>query len=195
GTLLTKDKKALIVYPAGRNERDYTIPSRVTSIYGKAFCGCSFLKSIEIHANVTSIAHSAFSYCSSLASIRVSENNPEYCSINGVLFTKDKCELVAYPSGREKNNYSIPVDIVSIGGNAFCGCLALETLVIPNSVTHIGYFSFKDCLSLKAVTIPSSVTNIECNTFENCPKLTLLVPKGSYAEQYAKEYRIRYETF
>ncbi|MGN1065620.1 MAG: leucine-rich repeat protein [Thermoguttaceae bacterium] len=66
---------------------------------------------------------------------------------------------------------------------------------IPSSVTSIGDGAFDNCPSLSSIKIPSSVTSIGDGAFDGCPNLILLVPKGSYAEQYAKENGIKYITF
>ena len=79
-----------------------TIPStiggkKVTSIGDSAFRRCKNLTSITIPEGITSIGYDAFYMCSSLTSINVSENNKNYCSVDGVLFNKDKTELIQYP--------------------------------------------------------------------------------------------------
>ena len=109
-----------------------------------AFCDCSSLESIVIPEGVTSIGNSAFNGCSSLSSINVSENNEIYSSIDGVLFSKDKKELIIYPAGKG-NVYEIPEGVTSIGYSAFNGCSSLESIVIPESVTSIGDWAFCDC--------------------------------------------------
>ena len=82
-----------------------TIPDSVTSIGDYAFYGCTSLASVSIADCVTSIGQSAFSGCSSLVSMVVSEGNTVYCSVDGVLFSKDKKTLMQYPAGRSDDSY------------------------------------------------------------------------------------------
>ena len=67
-----------------------TIPSGVTSIGDYAFSGCSGLTSVTIPSGVTSIGDYAFAGCSGLTEFVVESGNANYCSLDGVLYDKDK---------------------------------------------------------------------------------------------------------
>ena len=58
-----------------------------------------------------------------------------------------------------------------IASHAFYGCLALESVVIPDSVTAIGDSAFSYCLSLVSIEIPDSVTLLDRAAFMDCTKL------------------------
>ena len=148
-----------------------TIPNSVTSIGGQAFYGCKGLTSVTIPNSVTSIGDRAFSGCSGLTSINVETNNPNYCSVEGVLFNKDKTRLIQYPGGKQ-GAYTIPNTVTSIGDRAFSGCSGLTSVTIPNSITSIGDYAFYGCRGLISVTIPNSVTSIGNSAFSGCSSLT-----------------------
>ncbi len=148
-----------------------SIPNSVTSIGSGAFSGCSGLTSISIPNSVTTIGDNAFQNCSGLTSINVAADNAKYCSVNGVMFSKDKTTLVIYPSGKQ-GAYSIPNSVTSIGDDAFYYCRSLTAITIPNSVTSIGNEAFYGCRGLTSVTIPNSVTSIGNRAFSNCTVLT-----------------------
>ena len=87
--------------------------------------------------------------------------------------------------------YGLPV--LAIGDSAFSGCSSLESIDIPDSVTTIGGGAFSRCSSLESIDLPDSVTTIGDEAFDGCPSLTIRAPKGSFAEEYAKEKKIKFE--
>ena len=148
------------------------IPNSATSIGGSAFEGCASLTSVVISKNVTSIGYSAFAGCISLKSITVDSKNSAYLSIDGVLFNKDKTELICYPAGKEDKSYTIPDSVTRIESIAFSKCTSLTSITIPNSVTSIGDDAFEGCTSLSSVVIPNSVTEMGWSVFAGCSSLT-----------------------
>ena len=148
------------------------IPNSVTSIDYGAFSGCNSMTSIEIPDSVTSIGDYAFSYCYSLKSINVSENNKNYKSIDGNLYSKDGTTLIQYAMGKTDASFTIPDGVTSIGDFAFYACDSLTSVVIPDSVTSIGDYAFEDCDSLTSIEIPDSVTSIGDSAFYDCDSMT-----------------------
>ena len=105
-----------------------TIPDSVTSIGDYAFGWCSSLTSVTIPDSVTSIGDWAFFDCSSLTSVTVAEENPSYSSdAYGVLFNKNKTELICCPGGYS-GSYTIPDSVTSIGDCAFYDCSSLTSV-------------------------------------------------------------------
>ena len=156
-----------------------TIPNSVTSIRKSAFRRCKSLTSITIPNSLTSIGEYAFYGCDALTSINVDVNNPNYCSIDGVLFDKNQTTLIKYPRGKQGASYIIPNSVTSIGECAFYGCDALTSVTIPNSVTSIGNSAFRDCCALSSITIPNSVTSIGNSAFSGCDALTSITIPNS----------------
>ena len=155
------------------------IPSSVTSIGSSAFLDCTNLTSIEIPSSVTSVGYYAFSECTSLNSINVDKSNQKYSSEDGILFDKDKKELIRYPTGKKEKEYNIPSSVTRIEWAAFSGCTSLTSIEIPSSVTSIGFAAFGSCTNLTRIEIPSSVTRIGSSAFHSCTSLTRIEIQSS----------------
>ena len=153
-----------------------TIPSSVTTIGLSAFEGCSSLTGITIPEGITSIGDNAFSSCKKLSSITVDSKNAVYSSDeSGVLFNKNKTELIRYPIGNTATSYTIPESVTTIGTNAFNGSTNLTGVTVSDSVTKIGSYSFSGCTGLTGITIPENVTTIEEYAFNGCSGLQNIV--------------------
>lgn len=150
-----------------------TIGDGVGKIGQEAFYGCAGLTSITIPESVTSIGYKAFDVCSNLTEIFVEENNRYYSSDEyGVLFNKERTNLIKYPNGNARDCYTIPEGVISITGSAFRWCKNLTSITIPEGVTSIGENAFSDCRSLTSVNLPDSLTYIGGHAFAYCLKLT-----------------------
>lgn len=175
------------------NLKSVEIPNSITHIGFCAFRNCYSLVTIEIPNSVSSIDFGAFAGCHKLSNILVDVGNPFFCSVEGVLFDKDKIGLIQFPAGL-KGSYIIPETVGWINGYAFYDCPFLTSIEFPNSVTSIGpyafsycceltsielpnclrsinYFAFSKCLELKYIDIPESVVNIGERAFEECENL------------------------
>ncbi len=68
----------------------------------------------------------------------------------------------------------------------------ITDVTIPNSITSIGFAAFFGCAGLTSITIPDSVTSIGFGALEGCTALTIHCVPDSYAERYAKYYKIHF---
>ena len=77
--------------------------------------------------------------------------------------------------------------VTSIGSNAFCDCIDLTSIFIPNGITSIGKWAFENCFALTSVNLPNTVTSIGFWAFGGCRNLTSitlgngLIDIGDYA--------------
>ncbi len=160
---------------------EVVVPNSVISIEDWAFYSASYtnLNSVKIPSSVKYIGDYAFYCCSNLKEITVESNNAYYFSQDGILFSKDKTELIQYPAGKSIDAYSIPNSVTSICDVAFYVCENVTSVTIPNSVTSIGNFAFGFCANLADIIISKSVTNIGEGSFIGCISLTEVYYLGS----------------
>lgn len=186
------------------NLTSITIPGSVTSIGGSAFRGCTGLTDITIPDGVTTIGtrafvndnltsvtlsknvskfvgggDNAFSGCTSLTAIQVDLDNPNYISIDGVLFNSAKDTLVMYPSGKQ-GPYVIPDGVTSIQDGAFAVCAGLTSVTFPSGAS-VGDRAFEHCETLASVVVPLNVT-IPKHFFMECHNLTDVYFEGTEEE-------------
>lgn len=177
GVLFNKNKTELIQYPASSEQTIYDIPDTVKSVNkdafryaesltsvslpssleiigDEAFYGSS-LESVTIPASVTSIGKDAFGWCPSLEAITVDNTNLSFSSDdNGVLFNKEKTELIKFPNNSSKVSYSIPDTVTFLADNSFENCYKLRYITIPSGVVSIGDGVFFNC-GLESITVDS----------------------------------------
>ncbi len=144
----------------------------VTMIRWRAFAGCTGLTSVTIPDSVTYIGYQPFSACSDLTSIEVDALNPEFSSLNGVLFNKDRTRLIHYPEGKA-GDYLIPDSVTSIASQ-WC-----FSFILGGGGICIGSGAFGDSSKLTGVGIPSGVTSIGAETFNGSPALTTITIPAS----------------
>ena len=120
----------------------------LTTIGAYAFAWCESLTNIYIHSGITNIGYCLFRYCKNLTEITVAEDNPNYCSVDGILFNKDKWYLLSYPIGKRETSYEIPYGVEVIGEAAFDMCTNLTSITIPNTLLSIYEYAFRGCENL-----------------------------------------------
>ena len=189
----------------------------VNRIEWLAFYACKTLAKVRIPKTVTEIRHYAgydgaknpFLGCINLECIEVDEANPSMCSVNGVLFNKDKTYLYCYPIGSQNETYFVPDGVVKIGGSAFANSHYLQSVEMPNSVSQLEGGLFENCKKLASVKLSESISLIPAYMFDNCENLHnidipqsvnrfgesvfrwtplhVLVIRGSFAEDLRKD--------
>ena len=124
-------------------------------------------------------------YGSSLESIEVASDNPNYKSIDGVLFNKNGSKILVYPAEKPSSSYSIPSGVRTIGKNSFENNRNLTELSIPATVEQLDSCALWYCPSLRQITIsattPPKVLDKALNgVSDSC---IIKVPKG-YVNAY-----------
>ena len=80
--------------------------------------------------------------CGKLSEVTVPESSANFCTQDGVLYTKNKDSLLLYPAGKAGEAFQIPEGVERIAASAFANAGALNTVHIPKSVRSIGEAAF-----------------------------------------------------
>lgn len=94
---------------------------------------------ITIPETITFVYDNSFK-SESLLAINVDKNNPVFCDENGVLYNKDKTELICYPGGVKENKFVVPKHLEKIGPMALA-CSNISEFIVESDNN---YFSIKD---------------------------------------------------
>lgn len=150
GALYTKDMKHLISVPGGTDLKEFSIPDDVSKTnYG--FNNCADLEVINIgrgleeffvYATLDAFDIYGLEKCSALREINVSEDNLNFKSIEGVLYSKSGSTLVLYPPSREGYTFIIPQKVNRIEWKAFRLNRFLEKIYIYKEMNE--FYSFMD---------------------------------------------------
>jgi len=139
------------------------LPESVKVLDTQAFAGTE-MDTVTIGPNVEYIGDGAFSHCVNLRSIQVNRNNPNYKSLDGVLFNADGSILVAYPGGRG-TAYQVPQGTKEISIAAFMGTELLTEVTFPETLKVIGNQAFCSSPGLTDIQLPQSLEVIGAAAF------------------------------
>ncbi|MGN0529181.1 MAG: leucine-rich repeat protein [Eubacterium sp.] len=178
GVLFNKNQTTLYCCPIAYSKSTYIIPSTVSKIESSAFENCKKLTSVTISENVSKVGIKAFA-STSVENIDVVSSNTNYTSINGVLLSKDKTSLYAYPIGNKQTSYTIPNTVTFIEEYAFKGCENIISLTLGESQSIIDELSFSEMHGLNDLYFTSNIKSIEDNAFMDCDSLkSIVIPKS-----------------
>ena len=165
GALMNKDKTELICCPK-TTAGTYSVPDGVTEIRFGAFSHCSSITEVIIPSSLSESYSIGYIFAESygLEKITVDENNENFSSVDGVLYSKDKSVLFAYPK-MKGNSFTVPSFVNEINYNAFFDNGNITDIVIPDSVTKIGNDAFYNCADLSQITMSDNITSIGSNAF------------------------------
>ena len=123
---------------------------------------------MHLGKSVETIGENVFLNSDSLTSITVDEENPYFMVDDGVLYSKDKRELLYCPKNFS-GIYRVAEEVKRIGKSAFRNCNQLTEIVLPEGLEVIGDTAFYGCTQLKQISLPKSVSQIGAYAYKCCP--------------------------
>ena len=104
-----------------------------------------------------------------MTAINVDAENLYYSSRDGVLFDKDKTNLIEYPYGKTTESYTVPATVSEIGAWAFFGNKTLRTIDL-NQAIMVRKYAFAECSNLTAISA-DKIKYAEIGVVEETPWL------------------------
>lgn len=156
------------------------LPLSMKEIEDYAFENCSNLKSISLPVTLKTIGSYALKG-TGLRTIEIPKNL--FWLGDGLL---SDCQLLEH--------INIPKNIRKIPDYMFEGCTNLKKVELNEQLTEIGKRAFFGCSSLDFLIIPDSVQQIGEDAFTNTDKQFIIQCSfGSYAEEYARKNKFKYQ--
>ena len=149
--------------------RSVKLPATLKSVGSYAFWKSLSLSNIYIPASLTDLSAKAFTE-GGMSAYEVSPDNPVYSSEDGIMFNKDKTELLHFPAKKQVESYSIPEKVEKIGKFAF-ECNQLNEVTFPEKLISIDDYAFFMSDKLTKVDIPNNVSFIGESAFSRCSNL------------------------
>ena len=164
------------------NVSTLNLPNTVTTIGNQAFVYSNFV-TINLPASLTTLGGQVFQACQKLKTINVESANTHFCSVDGVLFSKDMKTLWRYPEAKESSSYEVPSPVELLEVSAFDGCRSLTSVTLPETFTSAWWLPFGNCSNLRTLICRNTNPNENGNMFEEDDEIysrtTLYVPRGS----------------
>ena len=135
----------------------------------------------------------------SIGKITVEKGNRHFSSMNGILYNKDRTELVFYPRAKRRRSYRMPDSVKVVAAGAFTDGMhfngSLEEVFLSSSLTEIPDNCFRNMnvysvdipegikrigkdafanTNLVCPTLPASLKSLSCTAFSGCCKMHLL---------------------
>ena len=180
---------------SGTNAAEVVIPDSLVNLGTGVFANMKQLNAVTVGRQVPAGALTeAFVGDGSLLEFKADDSVVNYSVADGVLFNKDKTQLVAFPaakktaggvytvpetvkdiaasafSGAQVSKVNMPKGLASIGKNGFAGA-ALTSVVLPDGFEAMGEQAFMGCSSLTYVNIGGAV-EVPQRAFSKCVSLT-----------------------
>ena len=166
-------------------------------IWNCAFSGCQEITSVYIPKTIQGIGDAAFGNMANCQEILVSDKNPYYKSVDGILYTKDGKVLLAYPSGKRDKSFRIPKGVEHIASGAFVRADHLKKIILSDSISYIQALAFYACQKLTTVKSAKKIEYVDPRAFYMCPVKKKDQPKSITDDSWADEldWRKNYNYF
>lgn len=178
---IVDDHVVITKYTDSTERTEISVPDEieglpVTEIADFSLFNAESLKKITIGKNVETIGEWSMTNNQHLSEFVVDEQNPYFCSVDGVLYSKDKKTIIYFPPAKDiefnkygdaqnKTTYSILDGVETIRSKAFYKCYYVEDITIPSTVKRIEEKAFHRTAALNKIDLPEGLEYIGKDAF------------------------------
>ena len=148
-----------------------TLPRSLTMAGLETFSDMAKLRSVHVGPNVVAQGlFAAFARTPLLESIEVDAANPNYQSLDGVLYTKGLSHLATYPEAKNVGgHYSVAEGTTTIDEGAFTSA-RIASVTLPSTLRRVEKAAFVSS-QVTSLTLPDGFESMDNTAFWYMPKL------------------------
>ncbi len=155
-----------------KNLKNLTFNAKLQSIEDEAFLNCSSLTKLELNRDLKNLGKNIFYGCDNIANV-YSDKSPHFKTLDNILFTTDKTELVYVPPKREISYINIPQETKSIKEDALSNIKSIEKINVDEKnktfSSEDGVLYDKD--KTKLIKFPPNKNVINFNTLDSVKEI------------------------
>ncbi len=174
GVLYDYHIESLIRYPLGKGGSNVYIPDSVKRIENNAFKGSDVSGIMNLPPGLESIGEFAFDDCKNIYAFNI--DGDYLTSENGVIYNKDKTELIKFPEDASVNDFEVPSSVRVIRSGAFKNS-GITSVKLNEGLEEIGDYAFADT-GIENIEFPSTLTEIGDYAFTNTKISTVVFPEA-----------------
>lgn len=185
--LYSKDKTVVLLVPTDYPKSELVFPDALTNVglwsmdWAENVKSVKFGKSLQKTLNFSNYDLESWHFPYKIENIEVSEDNPNFCSKNGVLYNKNMTELICYPFAKPDEEYVLPDTVINIDedNRALTDTKYLKILTVHKNIKKLDFEYFEGESYEGGYDPPTSITTIKGY-------------KGTAAERFAKDNALEF---
>lgn len=117
------------------------------------FLNCQNLRTVHIGAGLKVFDSDSFLFCPALEAFEIAEENADFTSQDGIVYSKDMSELLRYPAGLTAESFTVPESVRWVFRHAFIDARVRE-VILPEMVDMVGESAFLYAENLETIQVP-----------------------------------------
>lgn len=142
------------------------INDEVEELGEECFGFCGKLKTLLLNENLKTIHPTAFNNCSMLMELHISDSNPYFTSISGILYNKSIEKAIRCPENYNFDMVTLPTTVKIIGKWCFSRCMKLIDVILPRGLESVEAHSFQDSCNIASLTLNDAIMSFDVSSID-----------------------------